>query len=82
MGERPRNFWSGGGRGASIKIFFHRPVSIFTQLCVKLRSLHFASPVANAKKINPSNLKHKMSIFVLVRFNVISRLESYNFPKL
>ena len=71
-----------GGGGASIKLIFHRPVSVFTQLYIKLRSLHFASPVANAKKIKPSNLKHKMSIFALVRLNVISRLESYHFPKL
>ena len=59
--ERTRN--SGGGEGVKgpgisgvgggvpqLNFFFHRPVSVFTQLYIKLRSLHFASPVANAKK--------------------------------
>ena len=51
------------------------------QLYVKFRCLHFASRVTNAKKINLANLKHKMNIFVLVRLDILSPLESDHFPE-
>ena len=55
-------------------------VSIFIQLYVKFRCVHFASGVANRKKINLANLKHKMNIFALVGLDIMSPLESNNFP--
>ena len=71
-----------GGGVASIN-FFSTGLSQFSHscklgfvVCILLLQLR------TQKKINPSNLKHKMSTFVLVRLNVISRLESYHFPKL
>ena len=54
---------------------------IFIQLYVKFRCLHFASRVADAKKINLPNLKHKMHIFVLVWLDILSPLESDHFPE-
>ena len=52
------------------------------QLYVKFRCLHFASRVANTKKKkNLANLKHKMNIFVLVRLDILSPLESNHFPE-
>ena len=54
---------------------------IFMQLYVKFRCLHFASRVADAKKINLANLKHKMHIFVLVWLDILSLLESDHFPE-
>ena len=51
------------------------------QLYVKFRCLHFASRVTNAKIINLDNLKHKMNIFVLVRLDILSLLESNHFPE-
>ena len=54
---------------------------IFIQLYVKFRCLHFASRVADAKKINLANLKHKMHIFVLVWLDILSPLESDHFPE-
>ena len=54
---------------------------IFIQLYVKFRCLHFASRVADAKKINLANLKHKMHIFALVWLDILSPLESDHFPE-
>ena len=82
-GQRPRNFRRGGGGVDSRKFFFFpdRLNIIFIQLYVKFRCLHFASRVADAKKINLANLKHKMHIFALVWLDILSPLESDHFPE-
>ena len=64
-----------------MNFYFSRPVSIFIQLYIKFRCLHFASRLSNAKKINLANLKHKMNIFELVRLDILSLLESEHFPE-
>ena len=82
-GERPRNFREGGGVFDSMNFFvFQTGLNIiFIQLYVKFRCLHFASRVADAKKINLPNLKHKMHIFELVWLDILSPLESDHFPE-
>ena len=73
-GQRPRNVLGGGGGGSCLDDFFSTSVSSFIQLYWKFRCLHFSSWVANGKKINLANLKHKMNInfFVLVRLDILS----------
>ena len=53
---------------------------IFIQLYVKFRCLHFASRVADAKKINLANLKHKNAYFCagLARYSVAARVRSFS----
>ena len=72
----------GGGVLTQGNFFFPDRLNIiFIQLYVKFRCLHFASRVADAKKINLANLKHKMHIFALVWLDILSPLESDHFPE-
>ena len=47
----------------------------------KVSLFPFASRVPSGRKINLANLKHKMNIFVLVRLDILSPLESDHFPE-
>ena len=64
-----------------MNFFFPDRSIIFIQLYVKFRCLHFTSRVADAKKINFANLKHKMHIFVLVWLDILSPLKCDHFPE-
>ena len=76
------NSGEGGGVDSMKFFFFQTGLNIiFIQLYVKFRCWHFASRVADTRKINLDNLKHKMHIFVLVWLDFLSPLESDHFPE-
>ena len=73
-GQRPRNFRRGGGVDSmNLFFFFQTGLNIILiQLYVNFCCLHFTSRVADAKKINLANLKHKMHIFELVWLDIVA----------
>jgi len=61
--------------------FFFQTGLNFHTVVRKVSLFAFCFSSRERKKINLANLKRKMKIFVLVRLDTLSPLESHNFPE-
>ena len=75
---------SGGGEGGgvvSMNFFFFKTGLNFHTVVPKVLLFAFCFLSRECKKLNLPNFKHKVNIFVLVRLDILSPLESNHFPK-
>jgi len=74
---------SGGGEGGvvSMNFFFFQTGLNFHTVVPKVSLFAFCFLSRECKKLNLPNFKHKMNIYVLVRLDILSPLESDHFPK-
>ena len=80
--SRAEEFLEGRGGGVvSMNFFFFQTGLNFHTVVPKVLLFAFCFLSRECKKKNLPNFKHKMNIFVLVRLNILSPLESDHFPK-
>ena len=81
MVQGQRNFLRGAGGVVSMNFFFFQTGLNFHTVVPKVLLFAFCFFSRECKKLNLPNFKHKMNIFVLVRLDILSLLESDHFPK-